>query len=64
MLSELEENLTALSKEEKINEKILVVYLKATISLRAKEKLKKILSDPAINIRFFAKRALLELETN
>jgi len=64
LLSELEENLTALSKEEKINEKILAAYLKATISLRAKEKLKKILNDPAINIRFFAKRTLLELETN
>ncbi len=61
-IMELEENVAALSKEGEINEKILDSYLKIATGLEAKEKLKMMLNDPAVDIRHFAKEALLELE--
>jgi aryl-alcohol dehydrogenase-like predicted oxidoreductase len=63
-LNELEENLAAISKEEKIDEKILSEYLKAATGPEAKEKLKKMAGDQNVDIKFFAERALSELETN
>ncbi|MBS7634687.1 aldo/keto reductase [Candidatus Bathyarchaeota archaeon] len=63
-LNELEENLDAISKEGKIDEKILSEYLNAATGPEAKEKLKKMMSDPNIDIRFFAERALSEMEAS
>ncbi len=60
-LNELEENLDGISKEGKIDEKILSEYLNAATGPEAKEKLKKMMSDPNIDIRFFAERALSEM---
>jgi aryl-alcohol dehydrogenase-like predicted oxidoreductase len=63
-LNELEENVAALSKDEKIDERILNEYLKVATGPEAKEKLKRMTSDPNIDIKFFAERALSELEAN
>jgi aryl-alcohol dehydrogenase-like predicted oxidoreductase len=63
-LNELEENVAALSKDEKIDERILNEYLKVATGPEAKEKLKRMISDPNIDIKFFAERALSELEAN
>jgi len=57
-IEELEENLAAIMKEDEINEKILGLYLKAATGPEAKEKLERMLNDPAIDIRYYARRAL------
>lgn len=56
--------MAALSKDEKIDERILNEYLKVATGPEAKEKLKRMTSDPNIDIKFFAERALSELEAN
>jgi len=61
-LSELEENIAAVSKDEKINEEILKEYLRISTGPEAKERLQKMMSDPDIDIRFFAEGALREME--
>jgi aryl-alcohol dehydrogenase-like predicted oxidoreductase len=61
-MMELEENVAALSKEGEINEKILDSYLKTATGSEAKEKLKMMMNDPAVDIRYFAKEAFLKLE--
>ena len=58
--AELEENQTAFTKEGQIDEGLLDRYLKAAQSTQGKQKLRKMLSDPAVDIRFFAERALSE----
>ena len=58
--AELEENLAAITKEAQIDEEVLDQYLKVAQSPQAKEKLRKMLRDPAIDIRYYAKRALSE----
>ena len=57
---ELEENLVAIKKKEKIDERLLGKYLKTALGPNAKEKLTKMLRDPDIDIRYFAKRALTD----
>jgi len=57
-LEELEENLAAVMKEGEIDEKILDLYFKAATGPGAKEKLEEMLKDPAVDIRYYAKRAL------
>jgi len=59
-MEELEENLTALVKDDEIDEKILESYLKAAIGPEAKRKLERMLDDPAVDIRHYAKRALTD----
>ena len=61
-LSELEENIGAILKDEKIDEEILKQYLRISTGPEAKERLQKMTSDPDIDIRFFAERALREME--
>jgi len=51
----------AIIKEGEIDEKILGSYLKLTTRLKAKEKLKEMLNDPAIDIRYYAGEALAKL---
>ncbi|MEM1580970.1 MAG: aldo/keto reductase [Candidatus Bathyarchaeia archaeon] len=63
-LSELVENIASISKEEKIDEEILKEYLRIATGPEAKERLQKMTSDHDIDIRFFAERALSELEAN
>lgn len=60
-LSELEENIGAILKDEKIDEEILREYLRIATGPEAKEKLYKMTNDPDIDIRFFAERALSEM---
>jgi len=57
-LYELEENLAAITKEGEISEKILDSYLRVATGPGAKEKLKEMLKDPAVDIKHYAKRAL------
>ena len=59
-MEELEENLAALVKDDEIDEKILDSYLKAATGPEAKKKLEKMLDDPAIDIRHYAKRTLAD----
>jgi len=42
----------------KIDEKVLDLYLKAATGPGAKKKLEGMLSDPAVDIRYYAERAL------
>lgn len=56
--AELEENLAAITKEGEVNERVLSLYLKKATGPQAKEKLKEMLKDPAVDIRYYAKRAL------
>jgi len=58
--AELEENVAAISKEDKIDETVLRKYLEAAQSPGAKEKLTEMLKDPALDMRHYAKRALAE----
>ena len=57
---ELEENVEAIERDEKIDEKLLKQYLEAAQGPTAKEKLEKMLNDPSMDIRHFAQRALKE----
>jgi len=57
-LDELEENLATVNKEDKIDEEILKQCLQAAESPRVEEKLRKMLEDPAFDIRFYAEKAL------
>jgi len=59
-MEELEENLAAVVKNDRIDEKILDLYLKAATGPEAKEKLERMLNDPAVDIRYYAERALRE----
>jgi aryl-alcohol dehydrogenase-like predicted oxidoreductase len=61
-LNELEENLAAVSKEGALDEKILDKYLKTATGPEAREKLRRMLNDQNIDVKFFAERALSELE--
>lgn len=63
-LNELEENLAAVSKEGVVYEKILDKYLKASTGPEAREKLRRMLNDQNIDVKFFAERALSELEAD
>jgi len=58
-LDELEENLAAVKKEGKIEEEVLDRYLQAAQGNQGKEKLKRMLDDPAIDVRHYAGRALI-----
>jgi len=60
-LEELEENIAAITKEGVIDEKILEMYLRRATGPEAKEKLKEMLNDPAVDIRYYAKEALAKL---
>lgn len=55
---EFEENLGAIEKEGEPDESVLDSYLKAAKSPEAKDRLVEMLSDPAIDIRSYARRAL------
>ncbi len=57
---ELEENVEAIERDEKIDEKLLERYLEAAQGPRAREKLEEMLNDPSVDIRHFAQRALKE----
>jgi len=59
--AELEENLAAVTKKGGVDERVLGRYLKAAQGPGAKEKLTRMLEDPAIDISNYAKRALAEL---
>jgi aryl-alcohol dehydrogenase-like predicted oxidoreductase len=63
-LNELEENLAAVFKEGVVDERILDRYLKAATGPEAREKLRGMLNDPNVDVRFFAERALSELGVN
>ena len=58
---ELEENVEAIERDEKIDEILLNQYLEVAQGPRAKKELEKMLNDPSVDIRYFAKRALKEL---
>lgn len=60
--AELEENLHAITKEGRVDERVLDLYLKAARGDEAKEKLTSMLKDPAIDVSNYAKRALAELD--
>jgi predicted aldo/keto reductase-like oxidoreductase len=60
---ELYENLEAVEKKEKIEEETLSRYLEGAQSPEAKMRLEKMLKNPSIDIRYFAKRALKEYFT-
>jgi len=57
-LAELEENLATVTKKGEADEGLLKRYLQAAQSPQGKEKLRRILEDPAVDIRYYAKRAL------
>jgi aryl-alcohol dehydrogenase-like predicted oxidoreductase len=59
---ELEENLKAITYEEEPDVKVLQKHLETSRSSAARDILEKMLTDKSIDIRFFAKRALKELE--
>ena len=59
-IEELKETLAALVKDYEIDEKILDSYLKAATGPEAKKKLERMLDDPAVDIRYYAERALRE----
>ncbi len=56
--AELEENLEAVAKEGEVDEELLDRYLARAKSPRGKKMLKEMLNDEAIDIRYFAERAL------
>lgn len=58
-LDELEENLDAFTKEGKIDENILEQHLQEAKNQQGKEKLIMLLEDPSIDVRNYAKRALM-----
>jgi len=60
-LEELEENIAAITKEGIIDEKILEMYLRRATGPEAKEKLKEMLNEPAVDIRYYAREALAKL---
>ena len=53
--------MAAITKEGVIDEKILEMCLRRAIGPEAKEKLKEMLNDPAVDIRYYAKEALAKL---
>jgi len=55
---EFEENLDAIEKEGEVDENVLELYLTAAQSPEAKDGLVEMLSDPSIDIRSYARRAL------
>jgi len=57
-LDELEENLAAVTKEGKIDDEVLERYLEAAQGHQRKEKLKRMVEEPAIDVRYYATRAL------
>ena len=60
-IEELEENLAALMKDDEIDEKKLDSYLKVATGPETKKKLEGMLGDPAVDIRYYAERALTNL---
>ena len=62
-IAELEENVAAITKEDKIDETVLLEYLEAAQSSKAKERLTEMLNDPALDISHYAKRALTLLNS-
>ena len=59
-LAELEENVAAIIKEAKVDETLLDEYLKVAQGPQVKGKLLKMLEDPDMDIRHFARRTLNE----
>lgn len=57
-LNELQENIEAITKEGQIREEVLAYHLALAKSPLGRERLTKMLQDPAVDIRHFAKRAL------
>jgi len=57
-LDELEENLAAVTKEDLINEEVLERHLETALGRLGKERLKEMLQDPAIDVSYYANRAL------
>ncbi|MEM2094863.1 MAG: aldo/keto reductase, partial [Candidatus Bathyarchaeia archaeon] len=57
---ELEENSAAIMKDVAVKEEILDRYLKTALGPKGREKLKEMLNDKYIDIRYFAERALEE----
>ncbi len=57
---EFEENLAAINKEAKVDEKLLGQYLKTALGPNVTEKLTKMLKDPNVDIRYFSNRALTD----
>lgn len=60
--AELEENLGAIAKEGRVDEKTLGRYLSAAQGTEGQHKLKLLQSDPDVDISFYARRALTETE--
>jgi aryl-alcohol dehydrogenase-like predicted oxidoreductase len=60
---ELEENIEAMEIDEEIDEKQLELYLREAQGPRAREKLEKMISEPSVDIKHFAKRALKTLSS-
>ena len=56
--AEQDEDLAAITKEERANYEVLEQYLDAAKQPQAKKKLKMMLKDPALDIRYFANRVL------
>lgn len=56
--ADLDEDLAAITKEEKANYEVLEQYLDAAKQPQANKKLKMMLKDPAVDIRYFANRVL------
>ena len=59
-LAELEENLDAITRKGEADERVLERYLEAARGCQAREKLRKMLHDPAADIRHYAKIALAD----
>jgi aryl-alcohol dehydrogenase-like predicted oxidoreductase len=57
---ELEENSVAITKEGQVTEKVLDRYLTTALGSKAKEKLREILGDSAVDIHYFAKRTFTD----
>jgi len=57
---ELKENLAAINKEGKVDEKLLERYLQTALGLKARKKLTNMLRDSDVDTRYFAERTLTD----
>ena len=57
-LDEFEENLAAITEEGEFDEEVLKRYLEVALGPKGRDKLKEMLNDPDMDIRYYAERAL------
>jgi len=61
-LAELDENLAAITTDAQVDEALLARCLKTALGPDARERLTTLLRDPAVDTRYFAKRALANIK--